>query len=1808
MISTTCPGCGKGLKAPDALAGRTGACPGCGATVSFPAPAAAPSPTAPVESPQPAAHALRPDADPSELFADTAPTTPAADPPAVAKPTAPPVRAAAPAQPRPPATPGTASFGRKLDKRLLWIIGGVGAGIMLLLVVIIVLLVTGKEPAPAATAAAPTAPAGGTEAAAGAAVRPATPPVQAPSPAAPTAPTPVAAVPAQPAPTTPAAAPPTTPDPVPATPKVELAAANRVLVSRMLQARQGQSVRPTMCPPGRIWVVLQLAAASTPPHAAVRALRLRLDDGSELAPVYLGSINQAIPAPPPHFPPEAGLRRVFFLPLAEADAAAADTVAFDAPAQATGGKLSDGQALTWMAGGMGMGGMPISPGGMPGRTQPSETVPTVAPMVVERIAIPGTLERPLPVLGDGRLPLLLSAPTRSLVLFDPGKKAFGTPFPLPSAGTMVAVGGDRLVCHVPELGKFQVFDLATGKETAAFPSPEQNQVLAIGMARGVGDRLWAELRRPNERLAAAILSTTDGRILERTEPVSDGPSPPADGLRLDDQLNTVVLSSANTMPQAASRGSGGWQRIRNMAGNMSAVVPLNDGSLVAACGMIRPRNPETPLIILNRLWLAPIHGLDAMLAIDPRNGGLAVHQFGKTAPLLSLGGIPGWTARRAGERPLAFLPERFWLDLERKRLLLVPPDESAILLASCDLAERLRAEKVPHFLVRSPPAPPAVQGEAWSMQLQAMTDQGKAAFRLARGPDGMAVDANGRLTWQVPPRASAPEQVCVELQASGAARLHELTLLPVRRSNGGIETIPRLPGMSPNCDYLDLGGPVVEVCEAQGGRYAVLSVGERRALVILDVAAGREIAAIPWPGEKPAVYAAGGKLVVVAASDGSSLAVHDLGSGKSLRRLEAPMPAPIVGLAMGTDRDDVVACSARSDRSGAIDLVATADGRRRGITFSRAGKPVPAHEFTYPFSLRANADLTMLCAWRQQTSPSGRFLLTGQEAEWTFAYEHEDGGNAWPTTPGEGVVCANAILDPALHPVATIGTESYRFALRPVNGSPLLLGISEERVDLYRRGTSEPLCNIATLPPPKSDARTRDLALSCRASYSQALGKGYLVPAGYPGILLLNGLQPSGAAPVLATPSPLTYIPGKPLSIRLEPLVADAKLRFALVEGPEGLRLEPDGSLRWSPATGQRGAFDLRIKLSGQAGEGVAKLALIPRALDLADQGSWEGGAGDRLLLGAGRHRIAVDAGAKHALLVEGNVLWSLEAGSLRPLQRLALDSEVQRTAVRGDEALVVQGGELRLLSLPSLKQVRSFPLPSREVYDLVALPGKRLSFIACRDPAVADRVLCRRVVQVNETTGKVLWLDKVFGQMLAVTPDGRTLFTALQEFVSDTSTLVDQWGQRFLVTRTGNISLLVRYSLNGASGTAEQMHEDPGQDLLGLRVSGDGKYLTPLSRGGYRLAGGNGHPIALLGSGDLGRCEVLLECSDPPGHLAYHPLLPLVLGGNANRGEGASAWLTDYASSKRRIGNLAAANGIELVEQLTFSPDGLAAWVIGESKGKRHLVAIPLGLKDEEARQVAAWKRSRVADGTSADDRGGSGGAPGKGQAAAAAPGEPALRITRGQLRSLTEPGNQGKMDTRELARRYQDAVVLILQDQGSGSGFLVSNDGLVATCAHVLPAPGQPVQVQLRDPGKNQPVTLEAKVVARDDRQDLALLKVECRFATPYVRCDAQNPQMGEEVSVIGNPGMGAQVLTKTMTTGIISNPARSLEGQVFLQTSAAVNPGCSGGPLFNSQGNVIGMVTLKARIEATAFAIPLRTVAAFLESCCAAPGKGR
>jgi serine protease Do len=178
-------------------------------------------------------------------------------------------------------------------------------------------------------------------------------------------------------------------------------------------------------------------------------------------------------------------------------------------------------------------------------------------------------------------------------------------------------------------------------------------------------------------------------------------------------------------------------------------------------------------------------------------------------------------------------------------------------------------------------------------------------------------------------------------------------------------------------------------------------------------------------------------------------------------------------------------------------------------------------------------------------------------------------------------------------------------------------------------------------------------------------------------------------------------------------------------------------------------------------------------------------------------------------------------------------------------------------------------------------------------------------------------------------------------------------------------------------------------------------------------------------------------------------------------------------------------------------------------------------------------------------------------------------------------------------------------VQQQGSGSGFVISSDGLIATNKHVADASGASYSVITSD-GKKY----DAKILALDPSFDFAILKIDAKNLPVIDFGDSDQLDVGQAVIAIGN-ALGE--FQNTVTVGVLSGKERNLTASDssggsgeslfgLLQTDAAINAGNSGGPLLNLKGQIIGMNTAtaaKGTAEGLGFAIPINSLKPAIDS---------
>lgn len=186
--------------------------------------------------------------------------------------------------------------------------------------------------------------------------------------------------------------------------------------------------------------------------------------------------------------------------------------------------------------------------------------------------------------------------------------------------------------------------------------------------------------------------------------------------------------------------------------------------------------------------------------------------------------------------------------------------------------------------------------------------------------------------------------------------------------------------------------------------------------------------------------------------------------------------------------------------------------------------------------------------------------------------------------------------------------------------------------------------------------------------------------------------------------------------------------------------------------------------------------------------------------------------------------------------------------------------------------------------------------------------------------------------------------------------------------------------------------------------------------------------------------------------------------------------------------------------------------------------------------------------------------------------------------------------------SRNVLDFFGRVVEEGGAGTGFIVTNDGYIVTNKHVAGDAKTAYTVFLND-GRD----FEAKLIATDPVQDLAVLKIETTGLKAIELGDSDALKVGQFVIAVGN-ALGQ--FQNTVTTGVVSAKERAITAagggglqeslENLLQTDAAINPGNSGGPLVNLAGQVVGINTAVAGgAQNIGFAIPINSVKKAIES---------
>jgi serine protease Do len=217
----------------------------------------------------------------------------------------------------------------------------------------------------------------------------------------------------------------------------------------------------------------------------------------------------------------------------------------------------------------------------------------------------------------------------------------------------------------------------------------------------------------------------------------------------------------------------------------------------------------------------------------------------------------------------------------------------------------------------------------------------------------------------------------------------------------------------------------------------------------------------------------------------------------------------------------------------------------------------------------------------------------------------------------------------------------------------------------------------------------------------------------------------------------------------------------------------------------------------------------------------------------------------------------------------------------------------------------------------------------------------------------------------------------------------------------------------------------------------------------------------------------------------------------------------------------------------------------------------------------------------------------------------EAAVASTTAPVPIAPSPEPRSFASVNEMIAASARSVVVVSNPRGLGAGFIISPDGRLLTNFHVVREERfNDVTLFVKQGDRTVRQKFDnVEVLASSALMDIALLKIPRKqlegIELPTLSLAlGPLPEVGSSVYAIGNPGMGSRILEHTVSQGIVSSRQRNINDIVYIQTTAAVNPGNSGGPLIDSSGRVVGLVTYKAVLqEGIAFALPVYYIAHFL-----------
>jgi S1-C subfamily serine protease len=1034
---------------------------------------------------------------------------------------------------------------------------------------------------------------------------------------------------------------------------------------------------------------------------------------------------------------------------------------------------------------------------------------------------------------------------------------------------------------------------------------------------------------------------------------------------------------------------------------------------------------------------------------------------------------------------------------------------------------------------------------------------------------------------------------------------------------------------------VELGEPFKQYCSGGGGRYWIFHLPKAKVLSVFDIHEAKMVKSIDVPADD-ILFAAGlDKFFVVV--PGQKL-VHRYSLPDLVRDKTVPlgnMPTPKQVLLGSASNGPLVLWNTEPAFFWNLDTL-------RPITFG--GDPLNGGR-GFGLCLSISADGQTIGSWQAGIGQQHFFASRIQRDQLATVREpaiHD--GFSWMVPSADGsyfIRGGSELSDSDLNPIATenfrgvvmMPTEDPRYFLactypNKQPGKP----VENEVIWICSFGSLEKIVSVPEVGSLRYNSAGGDdghFGVESRMKFLPQAGLMATLPQGDREIRVLSADLKQLLAErtreflhVVSLP-PRKAAVGKPYAYTLETLTNAKQVEFKIENGPNGMAVDAKGEVRWTPRTANSGSvehvvvslksasgkeafhsFEIKVDRGATVASSKAAGAKTPAAkpanpaspVAKSDNSTKPGTsppaaapsdqpvkvAANRLELPAGPYHTRSGHDRRTVLLLQADRLIEFGPDGFTSQNPIKLPKSYALIAERKTHWIAVTNAPVTvdIIRKAGMKVEKSVKLQAMEPTDIVLHPTLPLAYVACKTAVSVPRY---RYFLIDEAKGEGRESEDYVGTWLAVDPAGKYLLAAYKDIYENGRDVImnpDRW---HVVPSYGSIDWIIRYNLDGdGRPRLADVKENAGGNGRGLRLSTDGARVTYLSVVGSPAHSGN---LSGWDPTDFGKIPVVYATKDKASteHLAYHPFLPLAASVHSQNG--TVVFDRESGDVRENICDLPADSlGSAKIVGVYFSPDGKNLILETALDEVRYLQKVELALtKAEQAANADGWRKLGAGKPVIAPKT--------------TIPTKPMLKVGLRQLDALSG-GIGAEMSAKEIGRSFMDAVVVIESDRGSGTGFVVGSEGYILTCEHCL-STGQECRVRLRSPNQSDSATATATLIAADRKRDLALVKIAGEKPLPFVQMgESGSLEAGDRVTVIGNPGLSTRtILDYTMTEGIVSNPRREIEGLQMIQSSAAVNPGSSGGPMFNDRGRVVGMVVAKAGIEAAGFAIPTSEIVEFL-----------